>query len=481
MENNLNTNRGITLSKALGRTDIIAIGFGTMVGWGWVMMAPTWITEAGFFGAIIAFLMGGGIVLLIGNIYGELTSALPLAGGEFVFAYRAMGKTMGFFVGWIMVLSYLGVAAWESIALSTAINYILPIPNFGHILEVAGYNVYLSWAIVGSAGALIIMVLNYFGTKIALIFQVMATAALIAVAIIILLGGVTFGDISNIGETFTSGSGLLYVFFMVPAMMVGFDVVPQSAEEMNIAPKDIGRMIVVCIVISLAWYIAIIVGVGFAAPVEIRTTGIIPMADVTAYMFNSELFSIVIVFCGILGILTTWNGFFMGASRLIFAMGRAGVLPKVFGSVHKKHKSPWVAVLFVGGVCMLSPLLGRNALVWLINTSSLCALIAYCFVIISFLVLRREDKELDRPYRLRNGRVFGAVTLVLAGAYLIVYIGTNFSLSKINPEFAITFFWLVIGFLLALGTAVRGRTVEPGEMELLIFGERFARKEKRHE
>lgn len=68
------------LSKGLGRTDIIAIGFGTMVGWSWVMMGPVWVNEAGLIGALAAFLIGSAIILMIGMTYGELTAALPQIG-----------------------------------------------------------------------------------------------------------------------------------------------------------------------------------------------------------------------------------------------------------------------------------------------------------------------------------------------------------------------------------------------------------------
>lgn len=83
---------GNSVSKVLGRTDIIAIGFGTMIGWSWVMMAPSWINEAGMMGALAAFVLGGLLILAVGLTYSELTSALPLSGGEFVFVYRAIGR-----------------------------------------------------------------------------------------------------------------------------------------------------------------------------------------------------------------------------------------------------------------------------------------------------------------------------------------------------------------------------------------------------
>ena len=100
----MNEKRSV-LSQGLGRTDVIALGFGTMVGWGWIMMGASWVSGAGYLGALVAFLVGGGILLLIGLIYGELTAALPLAGGEFVFVYRAIGKRMAFLTGWIMALA----------------------------------------------------------------------------------------------------------------------------------------------------------------------------------------------------------------------------------------------------------------------------------------------------------------------------------------------------------------------------------------
>ena len=223
-----------TLSKVLGRTDILAIGFGTMVGWSWIMMSASWVNEAGLLGTLAAFMIGSVIILGVGLTYGELTAALPLAGGEFVFAYRAMGKYSAWMVGWIMALAYLGVAAWEGIALATAVDYIFPISSAGPLWEVAGYQVYLSWSLIGIAGAVVITLLNFFGVRPAVIFQVMSTAVLFVVVLVIFFGSLVFGDIDNVRPLYTSFGGFSYVFLMVPAMLIGFDVIPQSAEEMNI-------------------------------------------------------------------------------------------------------------------------------------------------------------------------------------------------------------------------------------------------------
>jgi len=464
------------LSKVLGRTDIIAIGFGTMVGWSWIMMAAAWVNEAGFLGAITAFIIGGMIILLIGLTYGELTAALPLAGGEFVYTYRAIGGKFAWFVGWIMTLAYIGVAAWEGIALATAIDYLLPISASMPIWEVAGYQVYFSWSAVGMVGAILMTVLNYMGIRPAVLFQVMATAALFVVVLILFFGSIAFGDISNAGKMFTTFDGFSYVFLMVPAMMIGFDVIPQSAEEMNIAPKNIGRMVLVCIFMSLFWYILLICGVSMAAPVEIRGSGMIPVAEIAAYLFNGEIFSVIMIFGGIFGILTSWNGFFMGATRLLFAMGRARILPGVFGRIHSKYKTPWAATIFVGAICIVAPIFGRNALVWFMDTSSMCSLIAYIFVVLSFIILKSKEPDLHRPFEVRGGIPFGIFVLIITVSYFILYLRDNFRMESLSPEFLITAGWVVIGVLFTYAAGGLRKLNIAENRELLIFGEKFARK-----
>ncbi len=465
-----------TLSKVLGRIDIIAIGFGTMVGWSWIMMVASWINEAGLLGAVVAFAAGGMIILAVGMTYGELTAAMPLAGGEFVFVYRALGSNVAWMVGWIMSLAYIGVAAWEGIALATAIDYILPLPDIFPLWEIAGYQVYLSWTVIGMAGAFAITVINFFGIRFAVLFQVVATAALMTLVLFIFFGGIAFGSSDNIGELFVSIDGFSYVLLMVPAMLIGFDVIPQSAEEMNIGPRNIGKMVLVCIIVSLVWYLILIIGVSMAAPMEIRDSGIIPMADIAAYLFNGRIFSAVVIVGGIFGILTSWNGFFIGATRLIFAMGRAGVIPGVFGKVNKKYKSPWAATLLVGGICVFSPMLGMNALVWFVDTSSLCALFSYVFVVISFIVLRKKEPDLVRPLHVRGGIKSGVFILSVIVIYFVIYLQSNISISPLSPEYIITVLWLIAGVIMAASAKIRYRNISGEERELLVFGQRFARK-----
>ena len=91
-----------SLAKTLGRGDVWALAFGSIVGWGWVMLAGSWVTLAGTVGAIIAFIVAIVFCSIIGMAYAELTPAIPLAGGSLVFAYRAGGYTFGWISAWAM-------------------------------------------------------------------------------------------------------------------------------------------------------------------------------------------------------------------------------------------------------------------------------------------------------------------------------------------------------------------------------------------
>lgn len=82
----------IKILKGFIEKDIMALAFGAMIGWGWVVLTGPWIQKAGSMGAILAFIIGGIVVLFVGLTYAELTSAMPKCGGDLVFSYRALGK-----------------------------------------------------------------------------------------------------------------------------------------------------------------------------------------------------------------------------------------------------------------------------------------------------------------------------------------------------------------------------------------------------
>ena len=112
--------------RVLKNQDVLALAFGAMVGWGWVVLAGSWVETAGSWGSMMAFAIGGVVVILIGLTYAELASAMPLTGGEHVYSYRALGMGASFICTWAIILGYVSVVAFEAVALPTVVEELFP-------------------------------------------------------------------------------------------------------------------------------------------------------------------------------------------------------------------------------------------------------------------------------------------------------------------------------------------------------------------
>ena len=451
-----------SFQKVMGRTDVLALAIGTIIGWGWVALTGNWVGVAGTAGATLAFVIGGIMFVLIGNIYAELAAALPLAGGEIAFAYRALGYHFSLFAGWTITFAYIGVAAWEGIALTSALEYLFPDITF-------------PWVMIGMAGAAGIAVLNYFGAKTTTIFQVIITSAMMLTGFLFFFSSVSFGSISNIDPLFTNKAGIVSVLLIIPSMLIGFDIIPQFAEEMNIPPKQIANLLIFSIVICTFWYGFIIWGISLAAPSEVREEGLISVADAIAYCMSSQTFGKIMICGGIFGIFSSWNGFMVAATRVLFAMGRAKMIGPVFGRLHPKYKTPSAAIVFVGLICTLSPLFGKQALLWLVNVSSFEAVVSYLLIAISFILLRKKEPELDRPYVFKFGVPLAYLVIVCLVMLLFMYSPVGMGTLKWPYEWLMIFLWLVLGFGMTVYAGVKYSTVSKEEREALIFGEKYSR------
>ena len=464
------------LSKALNMKDVLALAFGTMIGWGWIMLAGKWVELAGVWGALLAFAIGAVMCIFVGICYAELTPMLPLAGGELVFSYRGLGYNASYVTGWFICLAYLGVACWEGPALAAAIAYLIPFPMVGYIWTVAGFDVYFSWMLVGIIGGATLTFLNYKGAKASAIFQTAATVAMCIGGLCFLFGSVATGSTENLIPTFTGTSGLVAVLLMVPAMFVGFDVIPQAAEEMNIPLNAIAKVLIFSICMAAIWYMLMIISISFAAPPDIRHAAGIPVAESFAYTMGHPFFGKFMIVTAMCGILTSWNGFFIGTSRVLFAMGRAKQIPAVFGMVHPKYKTPTAAILLVGLFTCVAPICGRAALVWFVDAAAFGTVVAYFMVSFSFLALRKNEPNIERPYRAPGGYIMGVLAVLVSGFFLYLYlpIGPG-ALSK--EEWTLVAIWLVLGVIFYIIAKLRYGKLPVEEMDFLMFGEKYTRYE----
>ncbi len=437
-------------TRVLGQKDVLALAFGAMIGFGWVVLSGTWLQGAGSLGAILAFLIGGTLVVFVGLTYSELVSAMPKAGGEHNYAWRALGAGGAFVASWAIALGYVSVVAFEAVALPTTMEYLLPEGyRAGFLWTIAEYDVYASWIAIGVIGAAAITVLNYIGIRPSAIFQFIAVLVLLGIAALFVFGTVTGGSAENFSPLFAGGiAGILSVVIMTPFLFVGFDVIPQSAEEINLPFRQIGILLVVSVIMAVAFYVIVIIGVGSGLSRAALADTELAAASGMGNLFGSEIFANILVLGGIAGILTSWNGFMIGGSRIIYAMAESGMLPQFLARIHPRFHTPTNAILLVGGLSIIAPFFGRSALVWLVNAGGLGIVIAYLMVAISFLVLRRKEPEMDRPFRAGRGPIIGIIAVILSAGIASQYLpGMPSGLGV--PEWIIVVLWTVVGVAFA--------------------------------
>lgn len=442
--------------KVMGAWDILVIAFGAMIGWGWVINSGDWITTAGFAGSMIAMLIGGLMVFFVGLTYAELTSAMPQCGGEHVFSYRAMGPTGSFVCTWMIILGYVATSAFEATALPTVITYLFPDFNQVYLYSIAGKDIYLTTIILGVGVAILITIINIKGAKTAAILQTVLTAIIAIAGILLVVGSAVNGDASNItGQMWESGAGntlgsVFKVACMTPFLFIGFDVIPQAAEEISVPYKKIGKIMLLSIFLAVAWYLLIIFAVCYIMPQsaiaqEMNSQNGLVSAKAIEIAFRSPLMGKVLIIGGLCGIITSWNSFLMGGSRALYSMGESLMIPKMFGKLGK-NKTPEAAIILCGIACVAAPFFGRGVLVWLVDAASFGCVIAYMFVSISFCILRKKKPEMERPYKVKAGGFVGAMAVIMAGFMTLLYIiPASFSAALVWQE------WVVVGIWLALG------------------------------
>ncbi|RFU70310.1 amino acid permease [Peribacillus saganii] len=453
--------------KTLGNRDVLTLAFGAMIGWGWVVTVGLWITEAGSLGAIFAFAIGGLLVTFVGLTYAELASALPLAGGEHVYSYKAMGRGASFITTWAIILGYVSVVAFEAVAFPTVFEYLFPNYGRGYLYTIAGWDVTLTWAGVGIIGSIIIAWINYRGIKFSTAAMFILTLLILIAGVLLITGSTVSGNSQNMQPLFETGmAGILTVVIMTPFMFVGFDVIPQAAEEIKLPQKQIGKLLIVSVILAIVWYISVIFGVSrILSPSEIAESNLVA-ADAMAKAFgDSKMMANVLVLGGIGGILTSWIGFYVGGSRAIYALANAGMLPKFLGELHPKYNTPHKAILLIAVLSTAAPLLGRPALVWLVDAGGLGLVVAWFMVALSFVILRKKAPSMHRPLRLPGGTAIGWIAVFMSLGISVLYMPGMPSALIWPYEWAIVFLWAILGFAFyKISTAKYGKAYSDKHM-----------------
>lgn len=367
-----------------------------------------------------------------------------------------MGPVGSFVCTWAIILGYVGVTCFEACAFPTIITYLWPGFLKGYLYTVAGFDIYASWLIVAIVVAFLIMVINIMGAKTAAILQTILTVIIGGAGILLIIASVLNGTVDNLdGQIFAGTTGVsnvkavLGVAVLSPFYFIGFDVIPQASEEINVPPKKIGKMLILSVILAVIFYSFVILAVGMvldsgAIAAAQKGTGLVT-ADAMAVAFRTSVMAKVIIVGGMCGIITSWNSFMIGGSRAMYSMAESYMIPKMFSKLHPKHKTPINALILIGVLTMLAPFAGRVMMVWICDAGNFGCCMAYCMVSLSFLILRKKEPDMPRPYKVKHYKFVGTMAVLMSGFMVCMYCIPGSGGNLILPEWGMVVAWSLLG------------------------------------
>lgn len=465
------------LTKTLKPSWVFAIALGSSVGWGAFILPGDWIGESGPLGAMIGLLIGALIMMIIASSYGVMIKKFPVSGGGFTYAFIAAGKIWAYICGWFLSLGYISIVALNASAFSLLLKFLAPgfMKQF-YLYSVAGWNVYLPEVIISSVIIIVFALINTTGSSISGRMQFYFSVLLISGVVI--LGLLTFGiteqPLENMKPLFKGNQSIvvsiLVILAIAPWAYVGFDNVPQAAEEFDFSPKKATTLIVLSLFTSFLIY-AIMIGLTswtISNPLDISGSLWLTGDVVQSTLGIAGL--IVMAIAIMMGIFTGLNGFYMSASRLLFSMARARALPNMFRTITKKNQIPIWGIWFVTLITLPTPWLGRQALTWIVDMSSTGVSVAYfftCFAAYKVLAWRSEGEGREiAPLKKFLALIGMIASLVFLALLLIPFSPAALSL----PSYILLFAWALVGIIFYLIIKERYNSLTQEETEYYVLG-----------
>ncbi len=441
------------LARKLKGFDYFTLSFGTMVGAGWLVVMDDWLDRGGPVGAMLGFALGGLLLVPIAHVYGKLVAMIPDASSEVAYASRAFGTPAGFATGWMMTLAYLIVCPWEAVAIGKLVAYLFPAMNSIPLYHIAGKPIFLPHLALGLLTTGALTFINFRGIHPTAELQNWATIGFFILCAVFAVMGAGHGSLANFSPSFHHAGwiSILLVLQIVPYFMTGFEAVPKCAEESipGFPPQRFGRAIFTALFTGAAFYVAVIAMVAFVSPWR----DLLGKRFATAIAFQqatgSRWLVNLILAAALVSLLKVFNGNFVAASRLLFGLGRAGMVHPGLGSIHPRTQTPWIAILAAGVFTSVTASLGDTLLVSITEVGSLASAIGWFASCASYSRLSSGARE-------RAIAVTGLlVALALASLKLLPWVPGHFT----GDEYLAMAVWIALGLALRV---LRGQAVAAG-------------------
>ena len=446
------------LTKTLSPLGVWAFAIGTSIGWGsLVVMNNGYLGQAGPLGSVIGMIVGAVIMLIISRNYAYLMNAYPEAGGAYAYSREIFGYDHGFLTAWFLVLTYLAMLWANATSLPLFARYFLgDMFAFGKLYTLFGYDVYLGEALLSSAGILLFAFLCARFKRIIARCMV-GMAILFALGILICFVGALIRRETSLAPAFLPDSGafsqIIKIACISPWAFIGFESISHGVEEFSFKRTRVFRVLVVIVLSTTLLYICILLLSVTAYPPQygswleyIRDLGNLDGIEALPAFYAAERylgsFGVTALMLSLLALIfTSLIGNITAVSRLFYALGKDGVLPSSIHTINR-HGVPGRAILLIGAVSVLVPFLGRTAISWIVDVTTLGATLIYGYVSAAAMKLARSCRD---RVETRTGTV-GLVICIGFGLYLLL--PNLFTTGSMEQEsFFLFVVWSVLGFV----------------------------------
>ncbi|MBO4683773.1 MAG: amino acid permease [Desulfovibrio sp.] len=445
------------LTPYLGPAGAWALALGSSIGWGsLVITSSTYLAQAGPVGSLLGTLAGGLVMLIIARNYHYMMNCCPEAGGAYAYARSCFGHDHGFLVAWFLALTYLAIFWANATALPLFARYFLGgLFQVGKLYTIFGYDIFLGEVLL-TAGAIGLFSLVCTGSKkaTALLMLGFAICFTLAVTVCFLWAA---SSAPAFDPPFVPDAAVLSqvakIAIISPWAFIGFENISHATEEFSFKPTRSFRVLVAAVITTTALYAFITLLSATAWPAQFgswfdyirhldQLNGIEGLPAFYAARHYMGQAGVVLLMAALLSlVLSSLIGNILSLSRLFYALAKDGILPRRFASLNR-HSVPAAAVLLVGCVSLATAFIGRTAIGWIVDVTTIGATLVYAFV--SACAWKQADMQCDRLEKATG--MAGVAIMVCFEAYLLA--PNLFSASSMAAESYFLFvLWSVFGFI----------------------------------
>jgi ethanolamine permease len=403
------------LRRSLGPSHLWGLAVGLVISGEYFGWSYGW-SAAGTLGFLVATLMVAVLYTAFIFSYTELSASMPSAGGPFTYALRALGPWGGFVAGFATLVEFVFAPPAIAFAVGKYLSVVAPSidPDTAAALFVIAFGV-----------------LNLFAIKQSARFELVVTLLAVAeLCVFMAVAGPHFESRNFLSDPWMGGvPGIFAAIPFAIWFFLGIEGVAMTSEEVMNPKRDLPIGYITGIVTLVVLALGVMLAAGGVGDWKKLSNLDFPIpAAIAMALGEGSPWTKAFAAIGLFGLIASLNGIIVGAARQVFAVARAGLLPRWLGWTNRADV-PHTAVLACTGAGLLSILTGTTAQV--ITLSAIGAALMYVMAMASLFVLRRRAPEMERPFRAPLYPYFPAVALVLSLVSLVAIVWYNALLTLI--------------------------------------------------